>query len=314
MIKSPKGYLILLIVITSCASALTLLTTGSSATIKVYGQAGAGVQNIKATYAIEIVPGAAQKSNLIHYYPPAIAVPVGTTVAWFNNDPEQPHTVTSGSPGASDSGALFNSGVMPPTAGSFFQYTFDRAGDFAYHCEIHPWRVGIVSVSNATEKGNNFVLSLGVGPTWNLTKDFRTLLDFTPVTTPNLGSPVITYNITTFKSIPANNLFSKMNVPLDGSTPLTYNITMFKDSITKSVFSKTFVVSGAPLPLELIKGGYVNQTRAYGPDFSSGGTYHLEAPFLKGNANYIIKVEIAAINGGKPQNKIIDYFNLKTVT
>lgn len=73
MIKSPKGYLTLLIVITSCA--LTLLTTGSSATIKIYGQAGTGVQNIKATYAIEIVPGAAQKSNLIHYYPPAIAVP-----------------------------------------------------------------------------------------------------------------------------------------------------------------------------------------------------------------------------------------------
>ena len=77
------------------------------------------------------------------------------------------------------------------------------------------------------------------------------------------------------------------------STPLTYNITMFKDSLTKSVFSKTFVVSGAPLPLELISGGYVNQTRAYGPDFSSSGAYHLEAPFLKGNANYTIKVEIA---------------------
>ena len=68
---------------------------------------------------------------------------------------------------------------------------------------------------------------------------------------------------------------------------------MFKDS----VFSKTFVVSGAPLPLELISGGYVNQTRAYGPNFSSSGAYHLEAPFLKGNAKYTIKVEIAAING-----------------
>jgi hypothetical protein len=77
------------------------------------------LQNIAATYAVSIVPGAAQKSNLIHYYPPAIAVPIGTTVAWFNNDQEQPPTVTSGLPGASDSGALFNSGVMPATANSF---------------------------------------------------------------------------------------------------------------------------------------------------------------------------------------------------
>ena len=27
----------------------------------------------------------AQKTNLIHYYPPLIAVPVGRTVEWFKN-------------------------------------------------------------------------------------------------------------------------------------------------------------------------------------------------------------------------------------
>lgn len=76
---------------------------------------------------------------------------------------EQPHTVTSGLPGASDSGALFNSGIMPATANSLFQYTFNRAGDITYHCEMHPWRVAIVSVSNAIERGNNFEMSSGVG-------------------------------------------------------------------------------------------------------------------------------------------------------
>ena len=68
------------------------------------------------------------------------------------------------------------------------------------------------------------------------------------------------------------------------------------------------------LPLELIAGGYANQTRAYGPDFSSSGAYHLEAPFLKGNANYTIKVEIVAINGKQPQNKLTDGFSLRTIT
>jgi plastocyanin len=287
VIKSLKLYLALVILVTSTVTtaALTLLAT-TTTTTDVYGQTGnmATLQNIRATYAVSIVPGAAQKISLLHYYPPAITVPVGTTVAWFNNDQEQPHTVTSGLPGASDSGALFNSGIMPATAGSFFQYTFDRAGDFTYHCEIHPYRVGIVSVSNAIEKGNNFQFSSGVGPTWNLTKDFRTLLDFTPLT-----------------------------VTLDGSIPLTYNVTMFKNNNTNKVFSKIFTVAGDKLPLELIAGGYINNTRVYGPDFSSTGAYHLEAPFLKGNANYTIEVEIAAINGKQPQNRITDDFSLRTI-
>jgi hypothetical protein len=174
---------------------------------------------------------------------------------------------------------------MPATANSFFQYTFNREGDITYHCEIHPWRVAIVSVSSAIERGKNFELSSGVGPTLNLTKDARTLLDFTPLT-----------------------------VPLDGSTPITYNVTMFKTNTTNQVFSKTFTVAGDKLPIELIAGGYANQTRAYGPDFSSSGAYHLEAPFLKGNSNYIIRAEIASINGKQPQNKIADDFSLRTIT
>jgi plastocyanin len=76
----------------------------------------ATLQNIQATYAVSIIPGAALRSSLTHYYPPAIAVPAGTTVAWFNNDLEQRHTVTSDLPGSSGSGRLFNSDIMPPTA------------------------------------------------------------------------------------------------------------------------------------------------------------------------------------------------------
>lgn len=65
--------------------------------------------------------------------------------------------------------------------------------------------------------------------------------------------------------------------------------------------------------LELIAGGYINQTRAYGPDFSSTGAYHLEGAFFKGNANYTIRAEITAINGKTPQNKITDDFSLRTI-
>ena len=74
-------------------------------------------------------------------------------------------------------------------------------------------------------------MSLGAGQIFNLTKDSRTLLDFTPLT-----------------------------IPLDQSTPITYNITMFRNSTANEVFSKTFTVPGDKLQLELIKGGYANQT------------------------------------------------------
>jgi plastocyanin len=267
------------LVILIFTAALTTITT----TLNSYAQTGtmATLQNIQATYAVSIIPGAAQRDSPYHYYPPAIAIPTGTTIAWINNDMGQPHTVTSGSPSASDAGSVFNSGIMPATANSFFQYTFNKAGDFLYHCEIHPWRVAAVSVSDAIERGNNFELSSGTGRTLNLTQDIRTLLDFKPIT-----------------------------VPLDRTTPLSYNITILQNN-TDTVFSRIFVTAGESLPLEFIAGS--NETRAYGPDFSSTGAYHLEGAFLKGNADYKIRVQITSINAKAPENPIEDEFSLRTV-
>ena len=250
----------------------------------------ATLQNIDATYAVSIIPGAAQRESAYHYYPPAIAVPTDTTVAWFNNDFGQPHTVTSGSPNASDIGTVFNSGIMPATANSFFQYTFDESGEIAYYCIIHPWRTAVVSVSDATERGNNFELSSGTGPTWDFNKDFRTLLSIEPLT-----------------------------VPLDRTTPLTYNITISRngnstggDMAVNNVFSDTYITSGEALALELVRGSG-NETISYGPDFSSTGAYHIEGPFFSGNSNYTIRAQITSINAQPPQNQIVDEFSLKTV-
>ena len=250
----------------------------------------ATLQNIDATYAVSIIPGAAQRESAYHYYPPAIAVPTDTTVAWFNNDFGQPHTVTSGSPNASDIGTVFNSGIMPATANSFFQYTFDESGEIAYYCIIHPWRAAVVSVSDATERGNNFELSSGTGPTWDFNKDFRTLLSIEPLT-----------------------------VPLDRTTPLTYNITISRngnstggDMAVNNVFSDTYITSGEALALELVRGSG-NETISYGPDFSSTGAYHIEGPFFSGNSNYTIRAQITSINAQPPQNQIVDEFSLKTV-
>jgi hypothetical protein len=105
-------------------------------------------------------------------------------------------------PGASDSGGVFNSGIMPATSNSFFQYAFNKHEDFVYHCEIHPWRVAIVPASDAIERGKNFGFRSGVGQLFNLTKVFRVLLDFKPI-----------------------------SILIDRTSPIAYNVTFFNDNI-----------------------------------------------------------------------------------
>jgi plastocyanin len=276
----------MLIVTTAVITSFIIVSTGfiPSTTTNIKAQIGsmATLQNVDASYAISIVPGAAQRDSPYHYFPPAIAVPTGTTVAWFNNDQGQPHTVTSGNVNSPDSGSLFNSGIMPATANSFFQYTFNDAGDFVYHCEIHPWRVAVVSASSALDRQQNFELLSGVGPIWNFSKDFRTLLNFKPLT-----------------------------VPLDQAIPITYNITILEDGANQ-VFSELYTTSGEVLPIELIR-GTSNETRSYGPDFSSTGAYHVEGAFLKPDTDYTIVAEINSINSIRPENPIANEFGLSTV-
>lgn len=273
-----------LIAATAILTSLIIVSTGFIPTTTTSIQAQIGsmstLQNVEASIAVSIVPGAAQRNSPFHYFPPAINVPTGTTVAWFNNDPGQPHTVTSGSPGPG-SGAAFNSGIMPATANSFFQYTFNDDGEFLYHCEIHPWRLGVVSASDAIDRQQNFELSSGTGQIWNFSNDFRNLVNIEPIT-----------------------------VPLDRTTPITYNITILQDG-ANNVFSKLFTTPGEILPLELIRGE--NETRSYGPDFSSTGAYHIEGAFLKPDTDYTIVADIAAINSVPPESPITEEFGLRTV-
>jgi plastocyanin len=70
------------------------------------------------------------------YAPNPIAVAVGGTVTWTNNDTAT-HTSTA-------NGADWNSGPIAP--GRAFSRTLSAAGTFPYHCAIHPGMVGTVMV------------------------------------------------------------------------------------------------------------------------------------------------------------------------
>jgi plastocyanin len=269
--------------ITSSVMLVLFLALAAVMNMDIFAQTGSmsTLQNSNADYAVSIVPGAAQKDSTYHYYPPKIAVPIGTTVAWFNNDVEQPHTVTSGEPGAPNQGSQFNSGLMPATANSFFQFTFTQAGEFLYHCNIHPWRVASVYSSDAFFTGDGFKIGIGSGATWNVATHPRVLLNINPQT-----------------------------IPLDGTTPVTYNVTIAEGHSNNTLFSRWFTTAGEPLLLELIS-LQDNQTTSHGPDFSSTGAYHVQSNFKNGSS-YPIDVQIVSINNKPVENPIRVLFELKT--
>jgi plastocyanin len=234
---------------------------------------------VRGVYVVDIPAGAYQASSE-HYLPANIAVPVGTTVAWFNDDPNQPHTVTSWSPDSEDLGAIFDSGVI--SEGAFFQYTFDQPGMVPYFCEIHPTMRGSVFVSDVSEQGDNFSIAYGTGSTFDFTEHERTLLHIEP---------------------------TSLEIPED--EPVTYEVSILKNG--EEVFSDTFRTLGGHLYVELVPTD--GATRIRGPDVSDPiiGAYHIEGSFLKDNAAYTIRPEITQRFTGPPEEEIADEFGVQIV-
>ena len=68
-----------------------------------------------------------------------VKVKVGEIVTWINDDSGR-HTVTS-------KDGVFDSGMMGK--GQSFSFTFDKAGEYSYHCEPHAGMVGTVVVTES---------------------------------------------------------------------------------------------------------------------------------------------------------------------
>ncbi|WP_052374129.1 plastocyanin/azurin family copper-binding protein [Methanobacterium sp. SMA-27] len=100
---------------------------------------------ILLTIGIVAVSGCTSQSSTVTiqnmaFNPSTVHITGSTTIIWINKDNIE-HEVVS------DTG-LFDSGVLAP--GESFNYTFNQAGDYAYHCAIHPSMVGIIVVSSSS--------------------------------------------------------------------------------------------------------------------------------------------------------------------
>lgn len=71
------------------------------------------------------------------FEPAEITVALSAEVEWANED-SATHTVTA------DDDATFASEQL--TAGDSFQHVFEEPGEYAYHCEIHPFMHGTIIV------------------------------------------------------------------------------------------------------------------------------------------------------------------------
>ena len=85
------------------------------------------------------------------YSPPALNVLVDTTVTWRNADTAT-HTVTA------DNGS-FDSGFVAP--GGTYTRLFSKPGVYAFHCTIHRFMRGVVSVYALVLTGPDHPLAAG---------------------------------------------------------------------------------------------------------------------------------------------------------
>jgi plastocyanin len=78
------------------------------------------------------------------FQPSEITVKIGTTVTWKNQD-SAPHIVASDPhPTHTDLPGLSSETL---SSGGEYSFTFDKLGDFGYHCHLHPSMKGRVKVT-----------------------------------------------------------------------------------------------------------------------------------------------------------------------
>jgi plastocyanin len=83
-----------------------------------------------------LMPGGASTLTTTAFGTNPFKIAVGTTISWLNSDTTT-HTSTA-------DGEAWTSGNIAP--GARYNFTFQSAGQFTYHCQIHPGMTGTIVV------------------------------------------------------------------------------------------------------------------------------------------------------------------------
>ena len=102
-----------------------------------------------------------------------ISITVLDSVRWGNADTAA-HTVTSGTP-ETGIDRNFDSSLFAP--GKSFQHQFTEVGEYPYYCMVHPWMIGMVTVTSGLQVIPNVGSDAGDGTTtFNVEYEFNRVL------------------------------------------------------------------------------------------------------------------------------------------
>lgn len=107
------------------------------------------IKTVKAEHKVSIVKGAVNLGDEA-YKPNPIALSIGDTITWINND-NVIHTSTSSSDNSDTPGTKFDSGLIRP--GETFNFTLSKEvknihnNTIDYFCKVHPTMVGKIALS-----------------------------------------------------------------------------------------------------------------------------------------------------------------------
>jgi len=107
------------------------------------------VLNPPESVKVSIIEGSALQSQQRNFVPKEIRGTLGLNnkIVWTNVDTTA-HTVTSDNQYSDQISGPFNSieslGIIPPQ--KTYEFTFTKDGEYAYHCEPHPWMTGKVII------------------------------------------------------------------------------------------------------------------------------------------------------------------------
>jgi plastocyanin len=138
---SRYRYLLWIAVLVLVASGTVLLAAcggGSNADTEKKAGPGTATPTIASdsdTARVSIVGN----NGTYYFNPPTLTIPKGTTVIWINMS-NAPHPINSDTAAFSSPGSLLQSDT--------FQMAFTTAGTYPYHCGLHPYMTGTITVTS----------------------------------------------------------------------------------------------------------------------------------------------------------------------
>jgi plastocyanin len=107
---------------------------------------GMGSGKKPTTTRIAVPSGTGASNQALNFSPQTVKVVIGVnnTVTWTNNDSTD-HTITfSSAPSGVSLSSLTDSNNLSP--GTSYSLTLTTAGTYQFHCEIHSWMHGTITV------------------------------------------------------------------------------------------------------------------------------------------------------------------------